>query len=411
MNLEKLKCVVKLGSIKINCIIAEVDENSLIKIIASSSIQSQGIHNGTIVNLSEATKAIRVCVSDAESKANVVLKKINIVFEMPEFVCTRLSKYKKFDGSKIHKEDIDFLLKEAKKEVSLNDSKKNIIHIFNHNYVVDGKEFIKEPIDVYADFMSNEITFISIPKNVIKNINQIFVDCDLEVERFISETFALAVNYFSVNELKFGCTLVDIGYEKTSIGIFNNIALVNSISFPIGINHVSKDISKVCSLSLRESEDIKNQIGCSIWKNDISSKKDDGLPKEFFKNSKYRKISKSLVSEIIIARIKDILEIVKKEVHLTRLKLTSGKKIFFVGGGSYLINLQEFCENFFAADIKIINPPDVNNKPTTNDYIFDSCYGALKVIFYGWETEAIPQVVDKKEKKWGFFSKILGNIT
>ena len=129
MNLEKLKCVVKLGSIKINCIIAEVDENSLIKIIASSSIQSQGIHNGTIVNLSEATKAIRVCVSDAESKANVVLKKINIVFEMPEFVCTRLSKYKKFDGSKIHKEDIDFLLKEAKKEVSRNDLKK-ILYIF-----------------------------------------------------------------------------------------------------------------------------------------------------------------------------------------------------------------------------------------------------------------------------------------
>ena len=259
--------------------------------------------------------------------------------------------------------------------------------------------------------MSHEITFISIPKNVIKNINQIFVDCDLEVERFISETFALAVNYFSVNELKFGCTLVDIGYEKTSIGIFNNIALINSISFPIGINHVSKDISKVCSLSLSESEDIKNQIGCSLWKNDISSKKDDGLPREFFKNSKYRKISKSLVSEVIIARIKDILEIVKKEVHFTRLKLTSGKKIFIVGGGSYLINLQEFCEKFFAADIKIINPPDVNNKSTTNDYTFDSCYGALKIIFHGWETEAIPQVIDKKEKKWGFFSKILRNRT
>ena len=32
MNFEKLKCVLKLGSIKINCTIAEVDENSLIKI-------------------------------------------------------------------------------------------------------------------------------------------------------------------------------------------------------------------------------------------------------------------------------------------------------------------------------------------------------------------------------------------
>ena len=64
-----------------------------------------------------------------------------------------------------------FLLKEAKKQLVLNDKKHSIIHIFNHNYIVDGKNFAEEPIDVYADYLSHEMTFITMPKNNIKNIS------------------------------------------------------------------------------------------------------------------------------------------------------------------------------------------------------------------------------------------------
>ena len=76
------------------------------------------------------------------------------------------------------------------------------------------------------------------------------MDCDLEIERFISNTFALAVNYLNDTEFQLGSSLIDIGYEKTSLGIFKNFALIHSITFPIGINHVTKDISRVCSLGL-----------------------------------------------------------------------------------------------------------------------------------------------------------------
>ena len=93
MDSKKLKCVIKLGSVEISCLIAELDERASIKILSSSTIQSKGIHNGVVVNPSEATKAIRSCLSDAETKANVILKKINIVLEVPEFICTRFSKF------------------------------------------------------------------------------------------------------------------------------------------------------------------------------------------------------------------------------------------------------------------------------------------------------------------------------
>ena len=64
-----------------------------------------------------------------------------------------------------------------------------------------------------------------------------------------------------------GSILIDMGYEKTSLGLFKNFALIHSITFPVGINHVIKDISKVCSLSLEESEVIKNNINFSFKNN------------------------------------------------------------------------------------------------------------------------------------------------
>ena len=42
----------------------------------------------------------------AEKKAEVSLKQINVIIEQPEFLCTTLSKNRKINGSKIHKDDI-----------------------------------------------------------------------------------------------------------------------------------------------------------------------------------------------------------------------------------------------------------------------------------------------------------------
>ena len=156
--------IIALGNLNIKCLIFNIDNSNTVKILSSSKIQSEGIHNSVIINISKATKAIRSCIGIAEKKAEASLKRIHVVLEQPEFLCTKFSKNKKINGSKIHKEDIEFLLKEAKKQLVLNDKQQSIIHIFNYNYMVDGKNFAEEPINVYADSLTHEITFITIPK-------------------------------------------------------------------------------------------------------------------------------------------------------------------------------------------------------------------------------------------------------
>ena len=398
--------IIELNDVNLKCIIFKINNNNETEILSTSITNSEGIHNDVIVNLKKAANAIRSCINLAEKKANISLKKINVIFEQPDFLCTRFSKNKKIDGSKIYKDDIEFLLKEAKKQLILNDKNQSIIHIFNHNYIVDGETFVDEPIGVYADLLTHEMTFITTKKNNLKNIKQAFIDCDIEIERFISRTFTLGVELLNNKELQSGSVLIDLGFEKTSFGFFKNLAIVHSITFPIGINHIIKDISKVCSLSLNESNNIVNKIDFSFEKNSDVFDENDYLKNNYFINSNYRKISKKLITDVIKARLEEI--ILKLNKQLTMPGFNSSSIInFFLYGGLNLIKIEKYFVNFFNVKLKRITKENVHRESELEKN-FNSSLGAIKIIKDGWETEAIPKPKDKSIQKASFFAKIFG---
>ena len=408
MNLEDPIGIIELGNVNLKCLIFQINKNNSSEVLSTAITPSEGIHNDVVVNLTKASNAIRLSIGTAEKKAKISLKKINVVFEQPDFLCTKFSKHKKIDGSKIHRHDIEFLLKEAKKQLILNDKNQSIIHIFNHNYIVDGKIFMEEPIDVFADSLSHEMTFITVPKNNLKNINQVFIDCDIEIERLISHTFTLGVKLLNVRELQLGSALINLGYKKISLGLFKNLALVHSVTLPIGTDHITNDISKVCSLNLEETEVIRNNIDFSFKNNQNLFDQDDFLKNTYFIDSNFRKISKNLILNVIKARLDEILEILKKQLIVPGFNLNSGINFLLTGEGSNLLNLEKYCENFFRLSTKKISQNNIEND---NDFEknFASSLGALKIIKDGWETEAIPEIREKNIEKIGFFAKIFGN--
>ena len=401
MNSEEPIGIIELNNNNIKCLIFRIKSDNKVEILSSSISVSEGVHNDAIANITKASNAIRACISETEKKAKVSLKKINVVLEQPDFLCTKFSKHKKIDGSKIDKDDIEFLLKEAKKQLIHNDKDHSIIHIFNHNYIVDGKKFIEEPIGVYADTLTHEITFITTPKNNLKNINQVFVNCDIEIEKIISRTFALGVELLNEEEFQAGSVLLDLDFEKISLGVFSNLALIHSITFPFGLDHITKDISKVCSLNFKEAENIRNHFDFSFQNNKQFFDENNNLRRNYFIDSNFRKISKTLVIDVIKARLDEINDLIKKELRTCDLN-SNFRKIFFLTG-EYLNfkNIENIFENFFQCIIK----KNINNEEKKDEAYFSTCLGALKIIKDGWETEAIPEVRAENLDKLGFFSK------
>ena len=399
--------IIELGNVTISCLIFKIVNNSNSEILSTSITPSVGIYNDVVVNLTKAANAIRLCISSAEEKAKISLKKIHVIFEQPDFLCTKFSKQKKIDGSKIYRDDIEFLLKEGKKQLVLNDKNQSIIHIFNHNYIVDGKTFVEEPIGIYADSLTHEMTFITAPKNNLKNINQAFISCDIEIGRLISRTFVLGTKLLNEKELQFGSVLINLGFEKISLGLFKNLALVHSFTLPIGINHITKDISKVCSLDLDESETIRNNIDFSFQNNQNLFDESDYLKNNYFINTNFRKISKKLIFSVIKARLDEIFYALKKQLIIPGFSSNSGINFLLTGEGSNLFNLEKYCVNLFGANVKRIDNNIEEDKYLEKNFI--SSLGALKIIKEGWETEAIPKPVNKNVEKTGLLSKIFGN--
>jgi len=259
---------------------------------------------------------------------------------------------------------------------------------------------------VYADKLSHQMTFITAPKNNIKNIIQAFMNCDIEVERFISCTFALAIELLNEKDLNNGAALIDLGFEKTSLGLFKNLALTNSITLPIGINHIVKDISKVCSLSIDESKNILKDFDFSFKNNNKFFDDENYLRKIYFKNSNFRKISKSLLLNIVKERINEIFEKIKKNMSLSGFSQSLGTKTFITGGGSNLQNIETFCSEFFDEEVYKLGKTDKENNKNESLEFFFACLGAMKLIKNGWETEALPNIPGKYNEKKGFFAKI-----
>ena len=405
MNLDDPKGIIELGDLSVSCLIYRIKDNN-IEILSTYTTPCEGIHNDVVTNVKKATSAIRSCISSAEKIAKISLKKINVIFEQPDFLCTKFTKQKKIDGAKIQRDDIEFMIIEGKKELNHNDKNQYLIHIFNHNYVVDNKIFIEEPIGIYADSLSHEITFITTLKNNIKNINQILNSCDLGIERFISRTFAQGAEFFNDKDLESGSILINLGFESTSLGVFKNLALINSITLPIGINHITKDISKVCSLDLKESELIRNEIDFSFQKNENLFNKSGYLKESYFINSNYRKISEKLILGVVKARIDEIFNSLKKQLKLSEINLSLGIPFLLLGMGSHLYNLEVYSSSFFDLNCYKINK---NKKKNMLDVKFSSFSGAIKIIKNGWETEAIPVEKGSNIEKKGFFAKIFGN--
>ena len=376
------------------CKIFRVSDDKKIVLIGESYSSSEGIQNGIVLNIDLASKSVRNCISEAEKKAKINLSEINILFEPANLLSTRVTKYKKLGGSKIYKEDISYLISEGKNQVLSNDVKRSILHTYNFNYVVDNVKFLSEPINIYADFFSHELSFLTLPKNIFKNITQVFNNCELKINRFLLNSFALGVENLTNEEINNGCLIINFENKNMNLIFFLMGSIIFYKTLPISIGHIIMDISKGCSLSLSEAQKIFQHYGI-IEKIDLKkekSKKNHYINKSFFTESKYRKISENLIFEIISSRSEEIIEFINKNINHSGLNLENLQKVYFYGNAYEVRGVEKFLSDNLQTFVE--------NVDSSTNITFK---GGLKIILEGHNTEAIPGNNQEKVKKFWFF--------
>ena len=134
------------------------------------------------LNLTILTKFILEKVKDFEKDVGSFIEKVNLITDA-KYDQFSLSLKNKYNSNKIKETDVVRLISDAKQLIIRNNKNCFILHILVDKYIVDGKEYLEFPENLnYKEFII-EVSFITVQNSIVKTLNKIFKDCNIEVKK------------------------------------------------------------------------------------------------------------------------------------------------------------------------------------------------------------------------------------
>ena len=386
MGTKSPKLFIEINNFETIFVVLENIENDDIKVLYKDKIINEGISNNKIFDFDLIVNNFKKNIYLIEQKLNFTFKEAVIMIDNFECSVIALSGYKRLNGSQLVKENIIYILNSLKNKIGEIEKNKSVLHIFNSKFFLDQKEIKNLPIGLFGNFYTHELSFFLIDNNDLKNLKNIFKQCNLKVKRIISKNFIEGVNLINTNPNTDTFFKIEINNNNSQILYFENSSLKFIQNFNFGSNLIINDISKV--LGLKDDEIKKILEKCNFEKQDLEN---EYLEKEFFLQKNFRKIKKKLLFEIANARIAEFSEIILfKNINL--INFLKSKKTIFLKINDHLI-LKCFRDNlkFNFSRKNNFNYNLIDEETFSN--LFES---AGNIVQYGWKKEAVPIVQEKK---------------
>ena len=141
------------------------------------------------LNLIVLSKFILEKVKDFEKDIGRFIEKVYVITDA-KYNKFSLSLKNKYISDKIKETDVVRLINDAKQQISRNNKDFVILHLLVDKYIIDGEEYLEFPENLnYKEFII-EISFITIQASIVKTLNKIFKDCNVEVKKIISHQYS-----------------------------------------------------------------------------------------------------------------------------------------------------------------------------------------------------------------------------
>ena len=97
----------------------------------------------------------------------------------------------------------------------LTNKNQKIIHLLKSCFKLDKKNIVENPVKLKAHIVLKlKLGIISVEKNFIENLNNVFEKCHLNVEKFIYSPFASSILSADQEEFEKGFVHLDFGTIK-----------------------------------------------------------------------------------------------------------------------------------------------------------------------------------------------------
>lgn len=400
-----------IGTTKIACLVGCKTEHGKIEILGVGKAPSVGVTRGVVSNIEKTVQSIRIAVEEAEAKSGVEIKVVNVGVAGQHIKSLQHRGMITRDSieEEISQSDVDVLIDDMYKLVML--PGEEIIHVLPQEYIVDRQPGIKDPIGMSGVQLEANFHIITGQIAAAKNIYKCVSKAGLEVAELILEPLASSEAVISEEEKEAGVALVDIGGGTTDIAIFQDGIIRHTAVIPFGGNIITEDIKEGCTIMHKQAELLKTKFGAALTQ---VSQENEIVCIPGLRGRDPKEISVKNLSNIINARMTEIIEHIYYEIKNSGFekKLIGG--IVVTGGGSQLKHINQLFEYITGMDSRI-GYPNEHLSSNTNLNITSPLYATgVGLVTKGFQQfdmlkarqEKISTRMHSQKNKGSFFEKI-----
>ncbi|MFN3283130.1 MAG: cell division protein FtsA [Pseudothermotoga sp.] len=383
------------------------------ELLAHFDLRTRGIDGGDVKDAIALRDTLYQLISQVDEVVN--LNRTNII------VSSSCGKFTLHDLKKEHlvsdneKKPVDEAMVELLKQSAIDEFSNNyqVLHIYPRRYVIDKVKSVFNPVGMTANHLEVEMTVVTVDRSS-SSLFELLQDVIPQDFDFATSIVSGAEGVLTDTEKENGVCVVELGHSNTTTLVYSMGVPVRLEVIPLGMKHVTKDISIVFNTSIEEAERLLKTHGSAIYgepsfgQQSVDYKGLDG------RSSK--SMTKDELAKVIHARLREILTKVKRvyrEVcsgipEFAPRGLPGG--IVLLGGGAKIPRLLDLSLDVFKSPVRIgtyntsANVVIKDSDEILDDPIYAPALGGFMSVV---ETRAGVQQSSRKESSEGFFKRLV----
>jgi len=347
---------IDVGTTKVCTLVGEVSADDNLRIIGVGTVPSRGIRKGVIVNVSEATQAIRASVEKAERISGYDIERAHVSLagaHVASINSRGVVAVQRGDRG-ITSEDVDRALDAARAIAIPHD--REVIHIIPRGFQVDGQEGIRDPIGMIGFRLEVEAHIITGAVSSIHNLIKCIEDVGIGIDELVLDPLASGEAVLSDTEREMGVVLVDIGGGTTDVAVFIEGSIWHTTILGVGGNHLTNDIAVVLKMPNAAAEEAKIQHGHAYP--DMVDPSEMIQAMAFGDNMPTRILRREL-AQVIEARVEEIFSLVLQEIKRSGYDGLLPAGVVLCGGTAQLRGIRELGKQVLKLPVRVGGPGDV----------------------------------------------------
>jgi len=339
-----------IGTTKIGCFIAEINDNGEVKIIGVANVPSDGLRYGVVVDIDKTVNSIKSAIEKAEEMANIDVDLVfaGIAGDHIRSINGRGVVAVSGENGEVTTDDVRRVI-DAAKAVALPIDRERI-HILPQEFIVDEQHGIRDPVGMNGTRLEAEVHIVTGAIASAQNIHRCIEKAGYRVADLVLEPLASSFSVLTDDEKELGVILVDIGGGTSDIAMFYEGCIRHTSVVALGGRNVTNDLAIVLRTPLDAAENLKIKHGNAMH---TDNDKESVIDVPGVNERASRRISKTLLVDIIQPRMAEILTLTFEEVKKSDYINLMTTGLVLTGGGSLIPGTLELAEDIFNMPVKL----------------------------------------------------------